>query len=162
MKKAINKYVAFHKHDPRKISEFPPSFSIPDHGVLVGKASYVLYRSDKHDPTTLVKPKRPINYIHEHDSGVRVVRFDRSARGTEKRIPSFICNAGQLVLLGQCLGFGYLDEDREEIAAETRTPYPELYTIPSGKALLVVQGKRSVQAIIWGGRLGVEARGIVH
>jgi len=38
---------------------------------------------------------------------------------------------------------------------------PELYTIPAGTALLVVEDKRHVAAIIWGGALGVECRGIV-
>jgi hypothetical protein len=68
-----------------------------------------------------------------------------------------------LTLLGQCLGFAYYDpESDQEIEAKVTQPFPELYSIPSGKALLVIQSKRTVLALIWGGRLGVEARGIVH
>jgi hypothetical protein len=120
----------------------------------------VLYRSDKLDPETGRQPRKPIDYIHEHDGGVHVYRTDGRA---DTEVPRFISGAKELVLLGQCLGFAYEDVDGgEEVEAQVRTPYPDLYTIPSGRALLVIQGRRSVLAIIWGGRLGVEARGIVH
>lgn len=155
-------YHDFHQLEPRRIGAFGARFDIPSEAILVGDAKNVLYRSDKLDPATLKKPKRPVDYIHEHDAGVKVYRTDRESDGPVRSVPQFITGVGELVLLGQCLGFAYIDPDGEEIEAEVRTPYPELYTIPSGRALLVVQDKRRVLALIWGGRLGVEPRGIVH
>jgi hypothetical protein len=160
-RRALKMYTDFHQLEPKKIGAFGSSFAIPSEVVLAGPAKNVLYRSGKRDPATLKKPPRPLDYIHEHDDGVKVYRTDLRD-GSVRRVPDFITGVGELVLLGQCLGFAYLDHDGEEIEAQVRTPYPELYTIPSGRALLVVQDKRRVLALIWGGRLGVEPRGIVH
>jgi hypothetical protein len=65
-----------------------------------------------------------------------------------------------LVRLGQCLGFEY-ESPSGAIEAVTEPPLPELYTITTGRALLVIQGKRRICALIWGGKLRVESRGIV-
>lgn len=158
-KKALEMYEAFNGYRPKKVGVFPASFRIPTTVALAGEAVEVLYRSSKLDPTTRQKPKRPIDYIHDHDAGVKVYRTD--LEGNERRVPDFITGVNELVLLGECLGLAYAT-DGEETEMQVAKPYPELYTIPSGKALLVVQDKRHVVALIWGGRLGVEARGIVH
>ena len=155
-------YTRFNGHEPLDIGEFKSSFRIPSLVALAGPAVNVLYRSKKNDPTTGAQTKRAIDYIHDHDKGVNVYRTDAAFRGEGVRaVPKFISGARELVLLGQCLGFAYRDGD-EEVEAEPTRPYPELYTIPSGRALLVVQNKQRVLALIWGGRLGVESRGIVH
>jgi hypothetical protein len=159
---AIKMYQDFHQHEPRKIGSFGPRFEIPHVVRLAGPAVNVLYRSDKVDPETGRMPKGPLDYIHDHDSGVNVYRVDTDCDGLDKSVPAFIRDVKDLVLLGDCLGFSYRDEDGAVIEASSTRPFPELYTIPSGRALLVVQGKRKVLAIAWGGRLGVEARGIVH
>lgn len=161
MKRAIDMYTRFNGHEPLDIGEFKPSFFIPDRAVLAGPAVNVMYRSKKNDPSTGAQVKRAIDYIHDHEKGVNVYRTDRSLRGPERAVPQWISRAKELVLLGQCLGFCYSDGE-EEIEASPTQPYPELYTIPSGRALLVIQSKQRVLALIWGGRLGVEARGIVH
>jgi hypothetical protein len=49
---------------------------------------------------------------------------------------------------------------RDGREAEGRAPLPDLCCTPDGKCLLVVQGKRKVLAMMWGGALGVFARGI--
>lgn len=152
-------YYDFHQYEPRKIGAFSRGFRIPRAAGLAGDAVHVMYRSGKKDPVTLEKPKRPLDYIHEHDAGVKVYRTDLDENA--RRVPSFITDVKELVLLGECLGFAY-DDGEVEIDAQVRSPFPELYTIPSGKALLVIQDKRDVLALIWGGRLGVEPRGIVH
>jgi hypothetical protein len=157
-KKAIDMYETFHRLDPKTL-EFNPTQSMPGQASLVGHAVEVLYRSGKVDPSTGIKPKRPENYIHKHDEGVKVYRTD--LRTNLRLVPRFISGCEELVLLGKCLGFAY-DDGVEEIQAEMVMPYPELYTIPSGKALVVVQDRKKVLAVIWGGRLGVEGRGIVH
>ena len=76
-------------------------------------------------------------------------------------MPARIRNAETLTALGLCcLGFSY-DSGDGVVEAKVTKPYPELYTIPSGHALIVVQAKRKVLALIWGGKLRVERRGIV-
>jgi hypothetical protein len=161
-KKALDMYESFNGHEPLDVGEFKPSFFIPGVAVLAGPAVNVMYRSDKNDPSTGAPVRRAIDYIHEHDDGVNVYRCDSSFRGPGRSVPAYIANAKELVLLGDCLGFAYLDDTDTEIQADATGALPELYTIPSGRALLVVQGKSRVLALIWGGDLGVEARGIVH
>ncbi len=154
-------YERFQGHEPRKVGAFSKAFRIPQTAALAGPAFNVMYRSDKNDPSTGKPVKNPIDYIHDHEDGVHVYRCDRSADGDEVSVPAFIRDVKELVLLGDFLGFTYDTEDGAVEAAPT-TPLPELYTIPSGRALVVVQSKRTVLALIWGGRLGVEARGIVY
>jgi hypothetical protein len=162
---AVTKYRQFHQHDPRKIVTYK-DVSIPTTAFCVGKAEHVLYRSDKLNPGT-GEDEGWIDYIHEHDSGVHVYRCDRDAAqlGEECTVPEWIRGRNgrtDLTWLGECLGFAYKDGDGKKIEAKGTRPLPELYCTPSGKALVVIQGKRRVLAIIWGGRLGVEPRGIVH
>jgi hypothetical protein len=157
----VRKYVEFHQLEPRKVGRFPATFEIPAEVKLGGTAKQVLYRSDKLNPTTGAD-EGVIDYFHDHKDGVRIYRTDAHFGGQARRVPNWIRNVKALVRLGDCLGFTYADEDGYEVRAKGKKPYPELYCIPSGKALLVVQGKRRVLAIIWGGRLGVEARGIVN
>lgn len=158
MNYAIKKYLDFHQLDPREVGEFPPSFKIPKEIVFVGKAISVAYRSDKLNPLTGAD-EGTIDYIHKHDAGVKMYRSD--LRKTPRKVPKRICEAKWLVLIGDCLEFTYEGEDGSEVKAKTYKPYPELYTIPSGKALLIVERKRRVAALIWGGKLNVERRGIV-
>lgn len=159
---AISKYRAFHQLEPRKIGDFHRDLIVPDVAICVGDAVNVLYRSDKLNPTTS-EDEGWIDYIHEHGSGVKVYRTDRSAEGAMRTVPAMLQRASELYWLGDCLGFEYKDaETGKKVEAKGTTPYPELYAIPSGRALLVIQGKRRLLAMIWGGRLGVEPRGIVH
>lgn len=158
MKRAIDKYVEFHQFDPYEIGEFARGFQIPHDVTLVGAGRYVLYSSDKLNPST-GEDEGFIDYIHEHKPGVRVYR--PGVPGRSRRVPGYIRDVSELVLLGECMGFGYDDGDGNEVAAEPDAALTELYAIPSGKALIVVENKRCVCALIWGGKLGVEARGIV-
>lgn len=158
IKNAVNKYVEFHQFEPTDIGEFSDSFSIPTKARYAGEALFVLYRSGKKDPLTLMTPIDPRDYIHEHEDGVKLYRLDRVS---PSRVPNWIHEATALTLLGKCLGFAYTDKDGEEIEARGTDPLPELYCIPSGKALLVVEDKSRVVALLWGGKLRVESRGIV-
>jgi hypothetical protein len=159
---AVSMYERFQGHEPRKVGAFSSSFKIPAHATLAGPAFNVMYRSDKNDPSTGKPVKKPIDYIHDHEKGVNAYRCDRSAGRGDVTVPAFIRDVDSLVLLGDCLGFTYEDENGDAIEAAPTNPMPELYTIPSGRALVVVQSKRTVLALIWGGKLGVEARGIVY
>lgn len=164
---AIDKYEEFHRYEAKNIGEFAAGFSIPAKMYLAGDAKWTTYRSSKVDPSTLEKPRRPVNYIHEHDAGVHIylpvaeasreIVDDAASKITH--VPQHIQRAEALVKLGDALGFAWTDYigDHE---AEGAAPLPELYCTPDGKCLLVVQDKREVLAMIWGGGLGVFARGI--
>ena len=161
MKKATKLYADFHKFPPRDIGKFNPSFYIPKEATYVGDGIDVMYRSDKLEPITHID-EGFIDYIHEHKNGVKVYRTDAKADGDTRKVPKWIWNVQQLVFLGKSLGFTYQDHDGEEIDAEVFPPLPDLYATPNGKALLVIERKQKVVALIWGGKLDVKPRGIVN
>jgi hypothetical protein len=160
MKAAIRKYRQFHQFDPVEKGEFHPTFKIPTQAIRCGEGVYVLYSSDKLNPET-GEDEGVIDYIHHHDPGVKVYRTDPDSDGPMRPVPQSIRRVKILVLLGKCAGFAYKDHNGKEVKADATGRAPELYTIPSGKALLVVQDKRTCLALIWGGKLGVKPEGIV-
>lgn len=150
----------FHKFAPRKVSAFPKPFHIPSDAFYAGPAIHVLYESDKNDPVTLLPVSEPIAYIHDHKEGVKVYRLDDEDVGPLRRVPRFISDATALTFLGKCLGFAYIDSDGDEVQAECEGT--SLYAVPpDGRGLVVVDRDRYVTALIWGGSLRVEGRGIV-
>jgi hypothetical protein len=157
--RAIAIYEGFHRFTPRKIGEFHPSFKIPSRVNKQGVSVDVLYRSDKTDPETLRKPRKPIVYIHEHDSKGVYTYLPRGP-GELVETPHWIRDAQALSMLGYCLGFKF-KRDGKLVEAKGKKPLPELYCTANGKALIVVQDKRDVLALVWGGKLDVEPRGIV-
>lgn len=159
-KKAADLYEAFHRYEPKKIGEFHPSFIIPSHVYKQGPSVNVMYRSGKVDPSTLKKPRKPVDYIHDHDKGVNTYLV--KGEGQRVETPGWIQELAALTLIGQCLGFAFKDPEGKLVEAEGKRPLPELYAAPNGRALLVVEGKSKLVAIIYGGRLDVEPRGIVH
>lgn len=157
---AIDKYVEFHRYDPKQI-KISESFAVPARMFRAGPAKFVTYRSGKVDPATLQKPRRPVDYIHEHDSKVVCYLANRAdTDGDQVDVPERFRDVPALTRLGYCLGFCFEDADGEACEVESRTPYPDLYTTPDGHCLLVIQGRRTVLAMMWGGALGVYARGI--
>ncbi len=163
---AVEKFVEFNRFDPRATGTMA-TVDIPDEVWCLGAAVHVMYRSDKVDPETLRKPRRPLNYIHDHDTGVSLyvpleVRLPGDLEGELEPVPDWIREATTVTKLGDCLGYRFLPEagGRARDVEGTR-PLPELYCTPCGRALLVVQSKRQILALMWGGMLGVEARGIV-
>lgn len=152
---ALEKYEEFHRHAPKRVGEFARSFRIPTSLRRAGASKWVTYRSDKVDPETLRRPRNPINYIHEHNAGV--VTYLPDGDGAVTQVPErFRVSDGALVLLGTCLGFCFGDD----VEATAAAPKPDLYCTPCGKCLIVVQSRESVLAMMWGGALGVFARGI--
>ncbi len=157
---AIAKYREFHRYDPRQTGEFLSSFAIPEQVCLAGKAKFVLYRSGKVDPATLRKPRKPVNYIHEHDAGVMTYVADPLEGAPLVDVPQRFREVPALTRLGYCLGFCFEDSTGEECETTGVEPLPDLYTTPDGRCLLVIQGRTTVLAMMWGGGLGVFARGI--
>lgn len=148
---AVEKYKEFHRYDPKRVEEI--QLSIPLRVRKLGAAAHVLYRSAKVDPSTLRKPSNPVDYIHEHDAGVEVYACDGAA---DTDVPNEFRQIGAIVKLGKCLGFALKDGAE----AEATEPMPDLCCTPDGTCLLIVQGKDKVLYMIWGGALGVFARGI--
>lgn len=156
---AVDKYREFHRFDPKDVGPMP-NLRMPPRLRLAGDAKAVLYRSKKVDPSTLKRPKKSVDYIHDHDAGVKIYLPDgvpdtdihRSAR-----------DATALVRLGKCLGYDFVDRrypDDDVIQGLAQEPFPDLFCTPDGKCLLVIQDHRQLLAAMWGGGLGVYARGI--
>lgn len=160
LKKSISLYETFHGFEPRKVGTFPKHFQIPTQAMFAGEAERVLYRSDKLNPET-GKDEGVIDYYHDHEGEVGFYRTD-DVDGNIVTVPKWICESRSLTALGSsCLGFTYRDHGGKKVKGKATEPFPELYAIPSGKALLVVQDKSDVLAIIWGGDLDVRPEGIV-
>lgn len=157
---AAKLYETFHRFEPRAIGSFPASFVIPEVMYLAGKAIDVMYRSGKVDPESLRKPSKPVNYIHEHEGGVKCYLPRRDTDGPETSVPARFRDVAALTRLGYCLGFKFEEPDGHAVEGDARPPLPDLYATPDGKCLLVIQSKRRVLAMMWGGDLGVYARGI--
>jgi hypothetical protein len=157
---AVEKYREFHRFDPKKIIQCK-GLTIPSRLRRAGDAKHVMYRSHKVDPATMQKPRGTFDYIHEHDAGVRTYlpdgELDTDVPGKFRPDPS---SDPALVVLGKCLGFAFTDPDGELVEAEGRAPLPDLCCTPDGKCLYVVQNGKKVLAMMWGGALGVFARGI--
>ncbi len=158
---AVELYKTFHRFEPRKIGAFSSGFRIPQVMYKGGSAVWVAYQSGKVDPATLRKPSKPVNYIHEHDAGVRCYLASRRDAGgvPGSEVPEQFRNIEALTRLGYCLGFCYKDGGKE-IEVQGVKPYPDLYATPDGRCLLVIEKQRRVLAMMWGGGLGVFARGI--
>ncbi len=157
---AARLYETFHRYEPKRIGTFASSFVIPEVMYLAGKALDVMYRSGKVDPATLRKPSKPVNYIHEHDTGVKCYLPSRDTDGPATDVPARFRSVAALTRLGFCLGFKFEEPDGHAVEGDARPPLPDLYATPDGRCLLVIQSRRKVLAMMWGGGLGVFARGI--
>lgn len=157
--RGVAKYLEFHSLEPEDV--VVSSATIPDEGILLGAATWVTYRSGKWGKGTY-------DYIHKHHEGVKIACFSRTVAkdlGCEHnrmvRIPKRHRDVDTLVRLGQSLGFGF-DNRGEEMEARTTTPRPDLYCTTSGRCLYIKEKRGKLLCAIWGGKLAVEARGIVH
>lgn len=157
---AVEKYREFHRFDPKKIVACP-DLEIPARVRRAGKAKWVTYRSSKIDPGTMERPRGTFDYIHEHDAGVETFLVDRES---DTEVPrEFQLDPSTdpgLVVLGKCLGFCFEDTHGNVREAQGTKPLPDLCCTPDGKCLIVVQSGKQVLAMMWGGALGVFARGI--
>jgi len=149
-------YRKFHKFDVR--GEKLINLKIPAEVFYVGEAKQVLYRSDKLNPTTL-EDEGFIDYFHDHEGGVKMLL--PKGEGRRVSVPQRVQNATALVVLGKCLGFTFEDTEGGVVDAKGKKPLPELCALaPNGSVLLVVQNRRTVLAMMWGGKLSVRPEGI--
>lgn len=160
-RRAAERFAAFTEFTPDEIGEFGTNVQIPREVYDVGEADWVSYRSDKWGDGWH-------NYIHDHDPGVRTCLIQPPAHlpCRLRTVPSFLRNAESFTMLGGCIGFGFCAADwmreswDEEFVYKKREKV-ELYCTPNGRALLVIVNKRKLVAMMWGGKLDVENRGIV-
>jgi hypothetical protein len=158
--RARDLFVEFHQFEPEKIGSFHRSFKIPKHAYHVGEAKKMFYASDKLNPETS-EDEGWIHYVHDHEGGVGFYLPGRNSGGDYVDVPDWVCDIDTLVRIGDCEGYEFEDLDGDTIEAKGTKPLPEWYAIPSGRALFVVQSKRRVLALLWGGDLDVEWRGVV-
>jgi hypothetical protein len=154
-KAAVGKYEEFHRFKPKRLEMV--DVVIPKMIVRAGKGVWVTYRSMKVDPTTMIRPRsKGVDYIHEFDAGVMI--YIKDGDGPRVEVPKAF-HVDAMVKLGTCLGFCFKDGD-DKVEAQSEPPMPDLCATPDGKCLFVVQDRKEVLAMIWGGALGVFARGI--
>lgn len=148
-------FARFHNFDPKRV-EYSSLANIPKTICVVGYCEWVTYRSDKWREGTH-------DYIHEITSYPKVVvGVVGSTDGQIRKVPKRIQNTRSVSLIGKCLGWGHMgiDGDGEGQEARPRGNYEWWWSSP-GKALIVTHNRRKVVAIVWGGELNMEARGIV-
>jgi hypothetical protein len=160
--RAKSLYETFHQFEPQKVGSMP-SLRIPNRLHHVGEAKVMYYTSDKLNPET-GEDEGWIHYFHEHEGDVKMCVTDvhPEADGAPAvPVPEFVRHTQALVRIGDCEGFQYEDFDGKTVEAEGTGRLPEWYATPDGKALLVIQDKRRVIAVLWGGGLDVKAEGVV-
>jgi hypothetical protein len=151
---AIRSFEGFHAYDSKEVGQFPASMRIPEYVQVLGPCTYVTYRSDKWNDGSH-------DYVHEIESYPRVlVGLVGGRQGKRRKVPQRIGNDATLVQVRtSAIGFGYTDGAGEKIDSTVRRC--TWFWHPRGKALLLVREMRQLVAIIWGGKLGFEDRGIV-
>ncbi len=155
LRAAVEVFEDFHDFDHRRIGKFDGRMRIPSAVWVPGPCKYVTYKSDKWGKGTY-------EYIHTITSFPRVriglvEKFDGARRVT---VPARVQKVEAVTLIGRCTGFSYVDVDGEAVECATNAKH-EWFWSPSAKALILVEGKRRVVAVVWGGKLNVEPRGIV-
>ena len=175
----IDKYIEFHQYGPQKTGRFTEALKIPFDVFEVGAAEWMFYASSKWE-------HKQNFYMHEHGWNVTCYLTDGGNKRTE--VPGKYRDVESLVRLGQCrggpaklparakdlrdnvgktaneskgLGFVWTDNDGKLDGAMVGSPYPELYCTTDGGCLLVIEGKKKIRAMIWGGGMRVKAEGIV-
>jgi hypothetical protein len=152
-KRGVEKYEEFHDFDPKNYGPLSMG-QLPTTVYYAGRMLWTAYASDKWE-------RRNHNYIHDHDHGPKVYVASAASGVRAVSLPEWLRNVKTFVKLGRCIGLGFKAPDGNEIEAQGDGT-TELYTTPNGKALVVIEGKRRLEAIVWGGNLNVKAAGIVH
>jgi hypothetical protein len=147
----------FNDRDLRGRGRFTRTIAIPAELPLGGPVTWLTYRSDKWNDGTH-------EYIHKITSQPHVRVAIPGHPGTPVRIPQKIRDAVTLSQIGmRALGFAYKDPSQgdEEVEAKIRGGKAAWYWSPTAKALYLIENRSKLLAVIWGGKLDVEPRGIV-
>ena len=141
----------FHARDAKKFGEL--GCEVPQSMRLLGACRWVTYRSDKWNDGTH-------DYIHKIESFPRV-RVAVPGRGGDRvSMPAKVRETQVLTQIGlSALGFAYGDDGDETEASLPRGA--QWFWSERGRALLAIQSKKKLLAVVWGGALQIEPRGIV-
>jgi hypothetical protein len=153
LRTAVGVYEGFHAYDSDEVGML--DIDIPASVLYGGPATWVTYASDKWED-------RSHDYIHTITSQPRVFcGLAGAGAGRRRKVPNKIRKTTVLAQLGlRALGFAFIGPDGDEL--EVRCPRgTRWFWSPQGKALLAVEKKKRLLAVIWGGKLDVEPRGIV-
>lgn len=143
----------FHSFEMRGSGRFRKEIRIPDRVPVIGPCKYVTYRSDKWNDGTH-------EYIHKITSFPRVKMAVIGADAPDRAVPKRVCDAVTVSLIGGALGFAAELPDGDEVEG-TFPAKTEWYWSPTGKALYAINNKTRLLAVVWGGDLEVEPRGII-
>lgn len=161
--RAIAAFRRFHSRDWRGEGDFHADFDIPAQMTCAGHMLDTAYESDKLNPST-GEDEGWIAYNHKHDKNVMIAVPTRRSDQHMVAVPDWIRRETELVWLGTCLELKYQELETGRTAMlEGTNPKPDIFFTPKAgrAALLVVQSKRRLMAIIWGGKMQVQRRGIV-
>lgn len=151
-RRAVRLFEDFHQYEPKDARPLPASVVVPEFVELVGACTYVTYRSDKWNDGTH-------DYVHDIESFPRV-KVGKVSRGGTYRLPARISDAATLVALNKrALGFGYEEQSGELVDATARNC--QWFWHPGGKALLLIQDRKRLKVVIWGGKLDWKPQGLV-
>jgi hypothetical protein len=150
---AIKTFEGFNEYPSKGASKFAREIVIPERMPSPGPCRWVTYRSDKWNNGTH-------DYIHTITSYPRVKCAMAGENYETVKVPAKVRNATTLTQVGlRALGFAFeYDDDEYEASVPAGT---EWFWSQTARALYLIQNKRKLIAVIWGGKLNVEPRGIV-
>jgi hypothetical protein len=150
---AIKTFEGFNEYPSKGASKFAREIVIPDRMPSPGPCRWVTYRSDKWNNGTH-------DYIHTITSYPRVKCAMAGENYDTIKVPAKVRNATTVTQIGlRALGFAFeYDDDEYEAKVPAGT---EWFWSQTARALYLIQNKRKLIAVIWGGNLNVEPRGIV-
>jgi hypothetical protein len=150
---AVKTFEDFNEYPSKGASKFAREIIIPERMPCPGPCRWVTYRSDKWNDGTH-------DYIHTITSYPRVKCAMAGENYPTVKVPAKVRNATTLTQIGlRALGFAFeYDDDEYEAKVPAGT---EWFWSQTARALYLIQNKRKLVAVIWGGKLNGEPRGIV-
>jgi hypothetical protein len=146
-------FEGFNDYASKGAFKFKREIVVPEMVPVPGPCRWVTYKSDKWNDGTY-------DYIHTISSYPKVKCGMIGEDYPKRRVPAKVREAKTLSQIGlRALGFAF-ERDGDEFEAKLPKG-TEWFWSKSGRALYLIHGKSRLVAIIWGGKLDVEPRGIV-
>ncbi len=150
---ATKTFEDFNEYPSKGVSKFAREIVVPERMPYPGPCRWVTYRSDKWKNGTH-------DYIHTIASYPRVKCVMAGEDYPTVKVPLAVRNATTLTQIGlRALGFAF-EYDGDECEAKVPAG-TEWFWSQTARALYLIANKRKLVALVWGGDLNVEPRGIV-
>lgn len=150
---AAETFEGFNEYEAKGAYRFAKEIVVPDRIPIAGPCKWVTYKSDKWNDGTH-------DYIHTITSYPRVKCGLLGYDYPTKIVPAKVRDVTTVTQIGlRALGFAF-ERDGEEFEAKLPTG-TEWFWSQTGRSLYLIQKKRKLVAVIWGGELNIEPRGIV-